>query len=98
MIPGGTRWRCPTASGGGWDVGSSLLSDVFALAALVALATAAVAWRRRWGNPAALALAGVMVGIAVWSLADGLLVAAVPHDVRRAALPIVLGGVRGAAL
>jgi diguanylate cyclase (GGDEF)-like protein len=79
-------------------MGRSLLADVFALAALVALITAVVAWRRRRGNPAALALAGVMVGIAVWSLADGVLVAAVPHDVRRAALPVVLVGVGVAVL
>jgi diguanylate cyclase (GGDEF)-like protein len=72
---------------------------VFACAALVAVVTAVLAWRRRSRTPAAVALATTMGGLAVWATADALVysvaapvVAALYVPVLMAAVGIVVAG------
>ena len=62
---------------------------VFALAPTITAAVALVAWRRRRDNPAARALALVLVGVSVWCLAVGLVLAPVPPAVRAAGFPAI---------
>lgn len=62
---------------------------VFALAPIITAAVALVAWRRRRDNPAARALALVLVGVSVWCLAVGLVLAPVPPAVRAAGFPAI---------
>ena len=66
----------------------------FACAAVVAVATATLAWRRRSRTPAATALAVTMAGIAVWSAADAL-VYGVDAEPVRVAFPAVLMAAAG---
>ena len=74
------------------------LLSVFVLAVLVSAWVAWVCWQRRHGNSAATCLALVMAGIAVWSVADGVLLADVAAAVRRAAQPVVFLGVGAAVI
>ncbi|RBY90669.1 diguanylate cyclase [Blastococcus sp. TF02A-26] len=62
---------------------------VFACAALVAVLTATLAWRRRARTPAATALAAAMAGTAVWSTADAV-VYGIDAEVVRTVYPSVL--------
>ncbi|MGY1739372.1 MULTISPECIES: histidine kinase N-terminal 7TM domain-containing diguanylate cyclase [unclassified Blastococcus] len=61
----------------------------FACAAVVAVVTGSLAWRRRARTPAATALAVTMAGIAVWSAADALVYGLDAEPVR-VAFPAVL--------
>ena len=74
------------------------LTAVFVLAVLVSLAVAWLSWQRRDENSAATCLALVMVGIAVWSSADGVLLADVGATVRRLAKDVVFVGVGTAVI
>ncbi|MDT0277810.1 diguanylate cyclase [Blastococcus goldschmidtiae] len=62
---------------------------LFACAAVVAVVTAVLAWRRRGRTPAATALALTMVGVACWSAADAV-VYSVEAQVVRLVYPAVL--------
>ncbi len=66
---------------------------VFTCAALVSLVTAAVAWRRRTGNPAATALAVTMLAVASWSAVDAVLHGFDSGVVRALYPPVLLGSV-----
>ncbi|SEO42122.1 histidine kinase N-terminal 7TM domain-containing diguanylate cyclase [Trujillonella endophytica] len=66
---------------------------VFACAAVVALVTAALAWRRRGRTPAATALAAAMLGVAAWSAADAVVYSVASDAVRRVFPPVLLASV-----
>jgi diguanylate cyclase (GGDEF)-like protein len=70
-----------------------LWAVVFACAALVAVCTGGLAWRRRDRTPAATALAVTMGGVAVWSLADVAVYGLQTEVVRRVYLPLLLASV-----
>lgn len=74
------------------------LTAVLVAAIAVSLAVARVCWQRRHGNSAATCLALVMVGIAVWSAADAVLLADVGAGLRRASQPVVFVGVGAAVI
>ena len=76
----------------------------FACAAVVAVVTAFLAWRRRARTPAATALAVTMAGVAAWSAADALVYGLDAQPVRvaypavlMAAVGVVVAGVYGLA-
>jgi diguanylate cyclase (GGDEF)-like protein len=66
---------------------------LFACAAVVALVTAGLAWRRRDRTPAATALAATMAGAAVWSAADAVLHGMGSALVRSVYPPVLLASV-----
>ena len=66
---------------------------VFACAALVAVVTATLAWRRRSRTPAATALAATMVGVAIWSAADAVVFSVDAGFVQRAYPTVLMIGV-----
>ncbi|NEM04812.1 histidine kinase N-terminal 7TM domain-containing diguanylate cyclase [Geodermatophilus normandii] len=70
-----------------------LWAVVFACAAVVAVGTGVLAWRRRDRTPAATALAVTMGGVAVWSLADVAVYGLQTEVVRRVYLPLLLASV-----
>ena len=65
---------------------ATALQVVFGCAALVAVCTAVLAFRRRHRTPAATALAATMAGVALWSAIDAA-VLLVESDVLRRAYP-----------
>ena len=74
------------------------LTAAFVVATVVALVVARACWQRRHGNSAASCIALVMAGIAVWSVADGVLLADVGAGVRRASQPVLFVGVGAAVI
>ncbi len=66
---------------------------VFACAAVVAVVTGALAWRRRSRTPAATALTVTMAGIAIWSAADAVVYRFDAEPVLRAYPSVLMAGV-----
>src|SRR3954470_10579276 len=73
--------------------GVGTLPTVFAVATLIAAVTAVGSWRRRAANPAAAALAVIMVGITCWSGIDTILMASSSVGLRRPLLAVQLAAV-----
>ncbi|MCZ2818226.1 histidine kinase N-terminal 7TM domain-containing diguanylate cyclase [Modestobacter sp. VKM Ac-2984] len=68
------------------------MAALFVAAIAVSLAVAWVCWQRRDGNSAATCLTLVMVGIALWSAADVVLLLDVGAGLRRASQPVAFLG------
>ncbi len=66
---------------------------VFACAAVVAVVTATLAWRRRSRTPAATALTVTMGGITIWSAADAAVYGLDAQPVRQAYAAVLMAGV-----
>ena len=77
----------------GAGMAATALQVVFGCAALVAVCTAVLAFRRRHRTPAATALAATMAGVALWSAIDAAVLLVESDVLRRAYPPVLLAAV-----